>query len=106
MRAQALNSITSAAEVFADARRQLQAAINTANDLGLAVPDSFPDAIDHLEDWATSADAEARDLLHAVGPLELSTAGQPPVVLETGSVSTTVVTRAANERRVPAKYGR
>jgi hypothetical protein len=78
MRAQPLDSITSAAEVFADARRQLQAAIDTANDLGLAIPDSFPDAIDHLQDWTTSADAEARDLLHAVGPLELSSAGQPP----------------------------
>ena len=71
MRAQALNPITGAAEVFADARRQLQAAIDAANDLGLAISDSFPDAIDHFQDWTTSADAEARDLLHAVGPLDL-----------------------------------
>ena len=63
MTAQALNSITGAAGVFADARRQLQAAIDAANDLGLAIPDSFPDAIDHLQDWTTSADAEVRDLL-------------------------------------------
>jgi hypothetical protein len=68
MRAQALNSITGAAEVFADARRQLQAAIDAANDLGLAIPDSFPDAIDHLQDWTTSADAEARDLLQLLVP--------------------------------------
>ena len=58
MRAQALNSITGAAEVFADARRQLQAAIDTANDLGLAIPDSFPDAIDHLRDWIANAETE------------------------------------------------
>jgi hypothetical protein len=103
MTAQALNSITGAAGVFADARRQLQAAIDAANDLGLAVPDSFPDAIDHLQDWATSADAEVRDLLHAVGPLQVSPAGQPPVVLESGSVSSTVVTRAANGRRVAVR---
>jgi hypothetical protein len=106
MRAQALNPITGAAEVFADARRQLQAAIDAANDLGLLIPDSFPDAIDHLQDWTTSADAEARDLLHAVGPLELSPAGQPPDALETGSVSSTVVTSAANEWRPPAIYRR
>jgi hypothetical protein len=86
MRAQALNSITGAAEVFAEACRQLQAAIDAANDLGLAIPDSFPDAIDHLQDWTTSADAEARDLLHAFGPLDLLPAGPPPGALESGSV--------------------
>ena len=96
MTTRALNSISSATDVFAEARRQLQAAVDAAVELGLAIPDSFPDAIDHLQDWTTSADAEARDLLHAVGPLGLSPAVQPPGALESGSVSSTVATRAAN----------
>jgi hypothetical protein len=96
MKTQALNAITSAAEVFADARRQLQVAVDAAVELGLAIPDSFPDALDHLQDWTTNADAEARDLLHAVGPVDPSPAGQPPGALESGSVSSTLATPAAN----------
>ena len=96
MKTQALNSITSAAEVFADARRQLQVAVDAAVKLGLAIPDSCPDALDHLQDWTTSADAEARDLLHAVGPVDPSSAGQPPGAVESGSTSSTVATPTAN----------
>jgi hypothetical protein len=57
-----LESIASAAEMFSVARRQLQVAVDAANHLGLVVPDSFPDAIDHLQDWAVSVEAEARGL--------------------------------------------
>jgi hypothetical protein len=46
MQPQTLESIASAAELFSDARRQLQAAVDAANDLGLVVPDSFPDTVD------------------------------------------------------------
>jgi hypothetical protein len=60
--------IASAAGVFSIARRQLQAAVDTANDLGLVVPDSFPDAIDHLQDWTASVAAEARGVLQVTDP--------------------------------------
>jgi hypothetical protein len=62
MQPHTLESIASAAEVFSVARRQLQVAVDAANHLGLVVPDSFPDAIDHLQDWAASVEAEARGL--------------------------------------------
>jgi hypothetical protein len=65
MQPQSLESIASAAELFSDTRRQLQAAVDAANDLGLLVPDSFPDALDHLQDWTASVDSEARGLLPA-----------------------------------------
>jgi hypothetical protein len=68
MQAQTLESIASAAELFSDARRQLQLAVDAANDLGLLVPDSFPDALDHLQDWTASVDSEARGLLPATDP--------------------------------------
>jgi hypothetical protein len=51
MQPQTLESIASAAEVFSDARRQLQAAVDAASDLGLVVPNSFLDAMEHLRDW-------------------------------------------------------
>ena len=69
MQPQTLESIASAADVFSDARRQLQAAVDAASDLGLVVPNSFPDAIDHLRDWIANAETEVRELLQAVGPL-------------------------------------
>jgi hypothetical protein len=69
MQPQTLESIASAAEVFSDARRQLQAAVDTANDLGLVVPHSFPDAIDHLQDWIATVETEVHELLEAAGPL-------------------------------------
>ena len=47
-----------------------------ANDLGLVVPDSLPDAIDHLQDWAASVEAEARGLLQLTDP---ANAHQPAV---------------------------
>ena len=68
MQPHTLKSIASAAEVFSVARRQLQVAADAANHLGLVVPDSFPDAIDHLQDWAASVEAEARGLLHVTDP--------------------------------------
>jgi len=58
MQPQTLESIASAADVFSDARRQLQAAVDAASDLGLVVPNSFPDAIDHLRDWIANAETE------------------------------------------------
>jgi hypothetical protein len=94
MKPQAMEPIASAADVFSDARRQLQAAVDVASDLGLVVPDSFPDAIDHLEQWTTSVDAEARGLLYA-GPLDLSPADRPPGALESSSVAATVTTGPA-----------
>jgi hypothetical protein len=68
MQPQTSESIASAAELFSDARRQLQVAVDAANDLGLLVPDSFPDALDHLQDWTARADSEARGLLSATDP--------------------------------------
>jgi hypothetical protein len=68
MQPQTSESIASAAELFSDARRQLQVAVDAANDLGLLVPDSFPDALDHLQDWIASVDSEARGLLPATDP--------------------------------------
>jgi hypothetical protein len=94
MQPHTLKSIASAAEVFSVARRQLQVAVDAANHLGLVVPDSFPDAIDHLQDWAASVEAEARGLLHA-GPLDLSPADRPPGALESSSVAATVTTGPA-----------
>ena len=72
MQPQTLESIASAAELFSDARRQLQVAVDAANDLGLLVPDSFPDALDHLQDWTASVDSEARGLLPATDPANAS----------------------------------
>ena len=63
-----LESIAIAAEVFSDARRHLRVAVDAANSLGLVVPDSFPDAIDHLQDWTTSAEGETRGLVQAKTP--------------------------------------
>jgi hypothetical protein len=68
MQPHTLESIASAAGVFSVARRQLEAAADTANDLGLVVPASFPDAIDHLQDWVTSVEAEACGLLQVTDP--------------------------------------
>ena len=80
MQPQTLESIATAAEVFSDARRQLQAAVDTANHLGLVVPDSFPDAIDHLQDWTASVDSEARGLLPATDPANApQPAGRQPL---------------------------
>jgi hypothetical protein len=76
MQPHTLKSIASAAEVFSVARRQLQVAVAAANNLGLVVPDSFPDAIDHLQDWAASVEAEARGLLQLTDP---ANAQQPAV---------------------------
>ena len=68
MQPHTLKSIASAAEVFSVAHRQLHVAVDAANHLGLVVPDSFPDAIDHLQDWAASVEAEARGLLSSPIP--------------------------------------
>jgi hypothetical protein len=68
MQPQTSESIAGAAELFSDAHRQLQVAVDAANDLGLLVPDSFPDALDHLQDWTACVDSEARGLLPASGP--------------------------------------
>src|SRR5215213_10205062 len=68
MQPHTLKSIASAAEVFSVARRQLQVAVDAATHNGLVVPDSFPDAIDHLQDWAASVEAEARGLLQLTDP--------------------------------------
>ena len=68
MQPHTLESIASAAEAFSAARRELQIAVDAAKNLGLVVPDSFPDAIDHLQDWAASVEAEARGLLHVTNP--------------------------------------
>jgi hypothetical protein len=68
MQPHTLESIAIAAEVFSDARRHLRVAVDAANSLGLVVPDSFPDAIDHLQDWTTSAEGEARGLVQATDP--------------------------------------
>ena len=76
MQPHTLESIASTAEVFSVARRQLQVAVDAANHLGLVVPDSFPDAIDHLQDWAASVEAEARGLLQFTDP---ANAHQPAV---------------------------
>jgi hypothetical protein len=55
--------------VFSDARRQLQAAVDAASDLGLVVPNNFPDTLEHLQDWIANAETEVRELLQAAGPL-------------------------------------
>jgi hypothetical protein len=68
MQLQTLESIASAAEVFSDARRQLQAAVDAANDLGLVVPNSFPDTMEHLRDWTANAETEVRELLNRAIP--------------------------------------
>jgi hypothetical protein len=68
MQPQTLESIASAAEVFSDARRQLQAAVDAANDLGLVVPNSFPDTMEHLRDWTANAETEVRELLNRAIP--------------------------------------
>jgi polysaccharide deacetylase 2 family uncharacterized protein YibQ len=54
--------------MFSDARRQLQAAVDAASDLGLVVPNSFPDTLEHLQDWIANAEAEVRELVQAAGP--------------------------------------
>jgi hypothetical protein len=69
MQPQTLESIASAAEVFSDARRQLQAAVDAASDLGLVVPNSFPDAMEHLRDWIANAETEVRELLNGAIPI-------------------------------------
>jgi hypothetical protein len=68
MQPQTLGSIASAAEVFSDARRQLQVAVDAASDLGLVVPNSFPDTLEHLQNWIANAEAEVRELVQAAGP--------------------------------------
>ena len=70
MQPHTVESIASAAEMFSDAGRQLQAAVNAANDLGLVVPNSFPDTMEHLREWTANAETEVRELLHAAGPLK------------------------------------
>jgi hypothetical protein len=55
--------------VFSDARRQLQVAVDAASDLGLVVPNSFPDTLEHLQGWIANAENEVRELLQAAGPL-------------------------------------
>jgi hypothetical protein len=96
MQPHTLKSIASAAEVFSVARRQLQVAVDAANHLGLVVPDSFPDAIDHLQDWAASVEAEARGLLQLTDP---ANAHQPADGQRLASVAT------GNVGPVPARGG-
>jgi hypothetical protein len=87
-----LEPIASVAEVFALAGRQLQAAVDIADHLGLTIPDSFPDAIDHLQDWTTCARTEARALL----PANAATATRSPGDVEGESTPPTVAARAAD----------
>src|SRR5215216_7753889 len=68
MQAHQLDVVANAAEVFSAARRQLQAAVDTANDLGLTIPGSLADAIDHLQEWTASAQVEIRGLLDSIHP--------------------------------------
>jgi hypothetical protein len=84
--------IASAAEIFALAGRQLQAAVDIADHLGLTIPDSFPDAIDHLHDWTSCARTEVQALL----PANAARATCSPGVLEGESTPPTVATRAAD----------
>ena len=86
MKPQAFESMASAAEVFSAAHLQLQATSETASDLGLVVPDSFPDAIDHLQDWTASVDSEARGLLPATDPANVPQhAGRQPLGMRPAS---------------------
>jgi hypothetical protein len=68
MQAHQLDVVANAAEMFSAARRQLQAAVDTANDLGLTIPGSLADAIDHLQEWTASAHIEIRGLLDSIHP--------------------------------------
>ena len=95
MQPHTLKSTASAAEVFSVARRHLQVAVDAANHLGLVVPDSFPDAIDHLRDWTTNAETEVRELLHPTGPLNQSPTDQPPGAPQIGLIPSTVAAGGA-----------
>ena len=92
MQSHGLEPIASAAEIFALAGRQLQAAVNIADHLGLTIPDSFPDAIDHLQEWTICVRTEAR----ALRPIDAAPASRSPGALEGGATSSTVATRAAD----------
>jgi len=60
--------VVHAAQLFTAARRTLEAAVAAADGLGITIPASFPDALDHLQEWTAAADAEWRERLAAGWP--------------------------------------